>query len=320
MATTYTDTISLAKMATSDPFDVSLLNGNADTLDAAVKRAYQGKAAYNLLDNSDFTNPVNQRGETSYGGGKSAIDRWRTASDTSIAINDGYCTLTGSWNLNQRIPAEKFQAGKTYTAVVYWNPSENGTYAPNLTIGGSEVLFSGTYGVWNYTLVAFTYSTSDDSYVTFAIGTRGAPSTLIKWAAVYEGSYTAATLPEYVPKGYAAELTECQRYFVRYNGPSSGNALHVLLGATNGNNFFAPLRLPVPLRGNPTITYSNVNLYPYAAGSTIAVTSIVQENISTDYQTIALRVGHETADIMTAGRVCTLRIAPDGYLDLSAEL
>ena len=35
----------------------------------------------------------------------------------------------------------------------------------------------------------------------------------LHWAALYEGSYTADTLPPYVPKGYAAELAECQRYY-----------------------------------------------------------------------------------------------------------
>ena len=32
------------------------------------------------------------------------------------------------------------------------------------------------------------------------------------WAALYEGAYTADTLPPYFPKGYAEELAECQRY------------------------------------------------------------------------------------------------------------
>jgi hypothetical protein len=31
--------------------------------------------------------------------------------------------------------------------------------------------------------------------------------------ALYEGEYTIETLPPYIPKGYAAELAECQRYF-----------------------------------------------------------------------------------------------------------
>jgi hypothetical protein len=34
----------------------------------------------------------------------------------------------------------------------------------------------------------------------------------LRWAALYEGSYTKDNLPPYQYKGYAAELLECQRY------------------------------------------------------------------------------------------------------------
>jgi hypothetical protein len=36
---------------------------------------------------------------------------------------------------------------------------------------------------------------------------------LMVWAALYEGEYTVETLPPYIPKGYAAELAECKRYY-----------------------------------------------------------------------------------------------------------
>lgn len=53
--------------------------------------------------------------------------------------------------------------------------------------------------------------TYDASAKTVTIATTEA--TVISWAALYEGSYTADTLPPYTPKGYAAELAECQRYY-----------------------------------------------------------------------------------------------------------
>lgn len=53
--------------------------------------------------------------------------------------------------------------------------------------------------------------TYDASAKTVTIATTEA--TVIAWAALYEGSYTADTLPPYTPKGYAAELAECQRYY-----------------------------------------------------------------------------------------------------------
>ena len=55
--------------------------------------------------------------------------------------------------------------------------------------------------------------TYDASAKTVTITTTEA--TVIAWAALYEGSYTADTLPPYTPKGYAAELAECQRYYIK---------------------------------------------------------------------------------------------------------
>ena len=49
--------------------------------------------------------------------------------------------------------------------------------------------------------------TMDGVNVTFPSGSK------IKCVALYEGSYTADTLPPYVPKGYAAELAQCKRYY-----------------------------------------------------------------------------------------------------------
>ena len=40
---------------------------------------------------------------------------------------------------------------------------------------------------------------------------------VLKWAALYGGVYTETTKPEYQPKGYGAELAECQRYYREYD-------------------------------------------------------------------------------------------------------
>ena len=52
---------------------------------------------------------------------------------------------------------------------------------------------------------------------------------VIKWAALYEGTYTEANRPEYQPKGYAAELAECRRYYL--NG-----VFAVTIGAQYGDS------------------------------------------------------------------------------------
>ena len=61
---------------------------------------------------------------------------------------------------------------------------------------------------------SFTASETADVLTRFAFfGTSAGDSIEVEWAALYEGEYTVETLPEYQPKGYGAELLECQRYY-----------------------------------------------------------------------------------------------------------
>lgn len=49
----------------------------------------------NLLDNSDFRNPVNQSGQASYTGAVYGVDRWTGAnSATTVSVEDGYIRIT----------------------------------------------------------------------------------------------------------------------------------------------------------------------------------------------------------------------------------
>ena len=58
----------------------------------------------NLLDNSDFTNPVNKRGQTSYTGNGYTIDRWRTtAATTSHELTSGGIKVFGSATANHSL-------------------------------------------------------------------------------------------------------------------------------------------------------------------------------------------------------------------------
>ena len=70
----------------------------------------------------------------------------------------------------------------------------------------------------------------------------------IRWAALYEGEYTAETLPEYQPKGYGAELAECQRYYQ----------------VRSANNIAAVDMRPTMRLSSPTITCATGG-YAYSA-------------------------------------------------------
>ena len=99
MATTV---LGLKTFTASDPVDYNEINDNYNKIDNGVKTAFKGRAAHNLLDNSWFVNPVNQRGQTSYtSGNEYTIDRWRITYDTILSIQNGYINLSGKWNVLQ---------------------------------------------------------------------------------------------------------------------------------------------------------------------------------------------------------------------------
>jgi hypothetical protein len=66
--------------------------------------------------------------------------------------------------------------------------------------------------------------------------------------ALYEGAYTAETLPEYRPKGYGVELIECRRYYQRYE------KVDIYAIASSYCNADGVMFLPQQMRVPPTVT------------------------------------------------------------------
>lgn len=153
-------------------------------------------APRNLLDNSDFLHPVNQRGASSYEGIAYTIDRWRFwDSSKKLTIGDDGITVTG--NLWQYLDAKAFHADKKHTIAV---KTSDGTLEVH------SGLFSDNLGgpmIW--------CAIESNGKLHVVLG----PGHTYVWAALYEGEYTAENLPEYQPKGYGAELAECRKYFLR---------------------------------------------------------------------------------------------------------
>lgn len=204
--------------------DVTATAANSAKLGGKAPEYYI--APRNLLDNSDFTNPVNQRGKLWYAANGYTIDRWflwSDAGDATISLTEGYAALnpmtSNFGSFTQRFEKGFLTEGKTYT-LAYEN-----VYG-DIIIKTNAVNF---------------YDDYDDAGFTFYewIG--------VKWVALYEGEYTSDTLPPYTPKGYAAELAECQRYYCQ-------------LQSLTGEEAFAAKRvfinLPVTMRLVPTIDYT----------------------------------------------------------------
>ena len=179
-------------------------------INAAVKIA----APRNLLDNSDFRNPVNQRGQNSYAGKIIGIDRWQGGAGAALVtvVDEGLKISyneanggTGTQPLMQYVNLSEGDAGKTVT------------FAARIKGGDVRIYFKGAslsyVNASDWTVIVYT-GVIPANTEGFYVGLQGKnkSETLCEWMALYEGEYTVETLPEYQPKGYENELLVCRQY------------------------------------------------------------------------------------------------------------
>lgn len=221
-------------------------------------------APHNLLDNSDFTNPVNQRGATSYTGEASkltyTIDRWNTwatYAKTEVTASGLKMTgIDGTGYIAQLFEKPDKMVGKTYTLAAGMS---NGTI-----LCGTATVPSTTQTKEYYISAVVSSDTNpglrlqvagDLSRVRFQFAISNGKAFTVAWAALYEGAYTVETLPAYQPKGYAAELAECQRYYYQsWDGASFSNKGWITKEAISASSL-ALIEFPTEMRIVPTITF-----------------------------------------------------------------
>lgn len=231
-------------------------------INTSIKKA----APVNLLDNSDFRNPVNQRGnEYVTSKGSYPIDRWKYSYDGDAPhgsagydatknyvylINDG--TGTGNTMLYQKIPIEKLKTGK-YTIAIHQAGVTNNLSFLAYANGGIVKLADKVAPVNGTVLMNFEL-TQIQTELTIYIYAGADKTICIDWVALYESEYTIDTLPEYQPKGYAAEFAECLRYYRRsWSGEISSKGVICLYSVREYGNM--PLvNWEIPMRINPTVT------------------------------------------------------------------
>lgn len=209
---------------------------------------------HNYLDNSDFRNPVNQRGQTSYIPAVDKtyrIDRWYTNEARTIELLSNGIEIGLSQNgmlggLSQRL--EHFAVGDIVTFAV--QDSEGNRYVTTCALTDDVNAWA---DVGNGVFLRAICLGGDGI---FTIGVSGSSKTFV-WAALYEGEYTAETLPDYKPKGYGVELAECQRYYVQ---ATSARISQAVMFDANGC-MDTSVVLPTEMRINPTIT-----IYPHNGG------------------------------------------------------
>lgn len=219
----------------------------------------------NLLDNSDFAQPVNQRGKAAYTSAGYTIDRWAIAYN-QLAVVTGGISVTHADNLTshiyQLLPSNS--TGKTMTLTV---ATADGTFSVTGTMGNVEVAKDTPFGA-----IKFYLSNSCDA-VLIDFSVKGS---VLYWAKLEEG----AVATPYVPKGYGAELTECLRYF--YHGENKLQFGNTATAVCPGRDFPLPMRLDKPtvtIYGNGTAA-GYVGAWGNATYATIAGIAVKSTGIA----------------------------------------
>ena len=190
--------------------------------------------ARNLLNNSSFrkSHVIALAGfNSSHGSNKYVCDRWISWS-ADATFSEKYMTVGSP--IDQRLDPTLIDMNAKYTVAIGLADGtvnvDNGTFSS---------------GIGSYALGIIAASGNGQPYVRLNTGFN------ICWAALYEGAYTADTLPAYQYKGYAAELAECQRYYRRsitgmFVGVAANNAQYNTVN-------FSPMRIA------PTVTTTALN-------------------------------------------------------------
>lgn len=211
----------------------------------------------NLLDNSNFKNPINQRGGNLYTGAGYLIDRWKMAyTGLEVTVNEDNLYLqstvaSGVRGISQLIEARKTPKAEQVVTVAYKLVNDN----EGIYVGSCPMPASGSYkdvarasGAGAFVRIT---GANSDGCGTIAFVLEAERDAAVEWIAFYEGAYTAETLPPYRPKSYTEEMLECQRYFINLGTVAGFGYVY------SASIAYVSIVTPVRMRINPTITASD---------------------------------------------------------------
>lgn len=191
-------------------------SSNSPVEQMSVKK-YSQTSNPNLLDNTNFFNPINQRNQTSYSNTDAApkysIDRWQVLGGTFDVQTRTYTsnsTLGVYGNqFRQYIPLENVSIGDTITVSSVINDTRQifTTTIPQYgdRVASAPFLLETTWGGFKM----ITREAEHAALLTMVVNVS--QSITVDWIKMELGNFATP----YVPKGYGAELAECLRYFQR---------------------------------------------------------------------------------------------------------
>ena len=276
-----------------------------------------GACVYNLLDNSDFAHPIAQAGVNgAHGATGYAVDRWnRTSGATVSQAADGLKIVSDktSWTagIQQRIEAKRFADVMTFAVRgVFPVACRLFVYIGSGTTNFGTAYFQGDAAERTLVLKltkpdGLTGDEVVNVYISPDTGSTGTAA-VVRWAAIYEGEYTAETLPPYVPKGYAVELAECLRYYRRITATNETFAGY----CANGVSYcMIPLQT---MRIKPSLVPSGK--FYYTLGDTQRTTTATATAHSANVNRAIIKCAITETGILTG------TISPQGDIDISADL
>lgn len=253
----------LAQLTATTPTTYYTHQYSGEEIDAAVGRAVSGGALDtsvtnvsnqlgtfvrpNLLDNWYFGRPVNQRGQTSYSADWIyTIDRWQTSENSTLTVNNGSVSLTGSYifePLEEIVDALK---GKTVTVSLLFSTGElefaTGV-VPTTWSGWSSIVKNshvGLQGIGEDSSRLWLLITDSAKNILAAKLELGPTQTL----AHREGDkWVLNEIPD-----YGEQLRRCQRYYIKYDTIKANGYI-----SNAAKSYYMPIFLPEALRTTPTI-------------------------------------------------------------------
>lgn len=188
----------------------------------------------NLLTNSYFLDPINQRGKSVYLGSFYGIDRWFGDSLTRVTTSTGTGITISSGNLNQYIEIQEPTVSNSFTCSGELNTGNIYTLTVDdlSSSNGSNDYFSIS---WDNTRKCIKFSLKPGTW---------------RWAKLEIGSYNSL----YSPRTRAEEIQRCLRYYYRIQQENSDfNYFGGGVTNTSTNTFFV-VSLPTYMNGMPTIS------------------------------------------------------------------
>ena len=247
--------------------------GDLNRTNQVVNQVYRRPVNNNILINSNFANPVNQRG---YDGsvtnkGMYTIDRWKLNAGQSFNIDSNGITFKSGTATTYFV--QKIEAKALFEKTVSLSMKINGKIYSlnNVLVNKDERVVD--LSISNGSILMFIGYDSTDCYSIGVILYNGATPT-IEWAKLEYGEVATP----YVPRLYDEELRLCQIYYTKFAGSRAFN----MWGINSASIRFAGF-LPHIMRIPPTVVINAIGISINGATTTIDDFEFNASSISKSY-------------------------------------